>query len=148
MLDIVVTVEGNLEPDTFGGAEPGEVVAAAARAALQDRGVTAAELSMAVLDEAAMTAMNRQWKGRDAVTDVLAFALHDDGSPPLGDVYVCWQQAIRQAADVGESPARELARLAIHGTLHVLGWDHPEQEREDSDMWRHQERILGSLEVR
>ncbi len=94
-----------------------------------------------------MAALNREWKGRDAPTDVLAFALHEDGEPPLGDVYVGAERAVAQAADLGDSATRELARLAIHGTLHVLGWDHPEDDREASEMWEHQEAILDALGV-
>ena len=146
MLDVVVTAEA-IPAAPFGDADPLDVVDRAARAALTDRDVAAAELSLALLDDEAMTGMNRRWKGRDRTTDVLAFALHDPGQPPLGDVYIGWEQALRQAAEAGESPARELARLAIHGTLHVLGWDHPDQDRESTEMWRHQERILREIGI-
>ena len=127
------------------GVEGVEVVKRAARAALADRGVEEGELSITLLDDAAMGAMNRQWKGRDGATDVLAFALHEKGAALMGDVYVGVERAAAQAAELGEPVSRELARLAIHGTLHVLGWDHPEEAREDSEMWRHQERILAAL---
>lgn len=147
MVGVDVTGEGGPPEDAFGG-DPSAVVERAARAALEDRGVADAELSLALLDDAAMAAMNRQWKGREEPTDVLAFALHDAGEPPLGDVYIGWEQALRQARDEGEAPLRELARLAIHGTLHVLGWDHPEEGRERSEMWEHQERILEGLGIR
>jgi probable rRNA maturation factor len=77
---------------------------------------------------------------------VITFALHGEGEPPLGDIYVGWEQALRQAADFGVSPAEELARLAVHGTLHVLGYDHPEgPERERSSMWIRQEQILREV---
>ncbi len=66
--------------------------------------------------------------------------------PPVGDIYLGTERAIEQAAEQGEPPARELARLAVHGTLHVLGYDHPETDRESSEMWRHQERIVTGLE--
>lgn len=124
------------------------VVERAARAALEARGVVDAELSLALLDDAAMTALNGRWKGRDVPTDVLAFALHENGDPPLGDVYLGWERAARQAAEMQEPVARELARLAIHGTLHVLGFDHPDDDRESSEMWGHQERILEALDIR
>jgi probable rRNA maturation factor len=147
MLGVDVTGEGDPPGDAFGG-DPSDVVARAARAALEDRGIAEAELSLALVDDQAMAAMSRQWKGRDEPTDVLAFALHDAGEPPLGDVYIGWEQALRQALEEGEAPLRELARLAIHGTLHVLGWDHPEAGRERSEMWTHQERILEGLGIR
>ncbi len=121
------------------------VVERAARAALRDRGVEEGELSVTLLDDAGMAAMNRQWKGREGATDVLAFALHEEGAPLMGDVYVGVERAAEQATELGEPVARELARLAIHGTLHVLGLDHPEEGREESEMWRQQERILATL---
>lgn len=123
------------------------LVERAVRAALQDQGVTDGELSLTLLDDAAMTAMNREWKGREAPTDVLAFPLHEPGAPPLGDVYLGFERAAAQASEVGESRERELARLAIHGTLHVLGFDHAEEGREATEMWAHQERILEELDV-
>lgn len=147
MLAVDVTVEGAPAAATFGPLDATAVVERAARAVLAERGVHDAEISVALMDDPTMTAMNRQWKGRDATTDVLAFSLHDEGHPPLGDVYIGWEQALRQAAELDEPPARELARLAIHGTLHVLGFDHPEQSREKSLMWKLQERILEDLGI-
>ncbi|MBW3551876.1 MAG: rRNA maturation RNase YbeY [Gemmatimonadetes bacterium] len=143
-----VTVEGApAAAPAFGPLDASTLVERAARAVLAERGVHDGEISVALMDDPAMAAMNRQWKGRDATTDVLAFSLHDEGDPPLGDVYIGWEQALRQAAEMDEPPARELARLAIHGTLHVLGFDHPEQGREESPMWKLQERILEELGI-
>jgi probable rRNA maturation factor len=123
------------------------LVERAARAALEDRGVTEGAVSLTLLDDAAMAAMNRRWKDRDGPTDVLAFALHDPDEAPMGDVYLGVDRAVAQAAELGEPAGRELARLAVHGTLHVLGWDHPDEGREASEMWAHQERILAGLGV-
>lgn len=121
------------------------VVEHAARAALRDRGVEEGELSITLLDDAGMAALNERWKGREDPTDVLAFALHGEGEPLMGDVYVGVERAMVQAEEMGEPAPRELARLAIHGTLHVLGFTHPDEGREESEMWRHQERILAEL---
>lgn len=134
-------------PSELAGVDLERLVDRAARATMADRGVAEAELSVTLLDDDAMTAMNRTWRQKGAATDVLAFTLSEPGEPPLGDVYVGVQQAVRQAGELGEGPARELARLTIHGALHVLGFDHPDQDREDSEMWAHQERILAGLEV-
>jgi len=125
--------------------DPIAVTEGAVRATLSDRGIDDARLSVTLLPDAAMTSMNREWKGRDAPTDVLAFALHEPGEPPIGDIYIGLERALEQAAELDEAPDRELARLAIHGTLHVLGWDHPEEDREGSEMWSHQERILAGV---
>jgi probable rRNA maturation factor len=121
------------------------LVERAAGAALRDRGVEEGELSIAILDDDGMAAMNRQWKGREGPTDVLAFALHEPGAPVVGDIYLGIERAAAQAVEEGEPVEHELARLAIHATLHVLGWDHPEEERESSEMWAMQERILGEV---
>jgi probable rRNA maturation factor len=121
-------------------------VANAARAVLDDFGVARAELSITLLDDAGMAALNREWKGRDGPTDVLAFALYQEGEDPVGDIYLGVERGAEQGAAVGETTARELARLAIHGTLHVLGFDHPEDDREGTEMWAHQERILNGLD--
>jgi len=105
----------------------------------------APEISLTLLDDEAIAALNRRYLGREGPTDVLAFSLGEP-TAPLGDVYVGFQQAGRQAAEHGVPLEEELARLAIHGTLHVLGHDHPEgPERTRSAMIRLQERLLGEL---
>ncbi len=123
-----------------------EAVERAVRHALRAGGHGAAEVSVAFLGDAEITALNRDYLGHDRPTDVISFALHEPGDPPLGDVYVGVEQALRNAAELGVDPGEELLRLAVHGTLHVLGHDHPEgEERMDSEMFRRQEEILRAL---
>ena len=101
-----------------------------------------AEVSLTLVDDAEIKRLNREYLGRDRATDVIAFSL---GSPeePLGDVYVGADQARRQAKALGVPLTEELVRLAIHGTLHVLGHDHPEgDDRFASPMYVLQERLL------
>jgi len=118
----------------------------AARAALRAEGVAAAEVAITLLDDEAITTLNRQYLAHDYPTDVISFPLHGEGGTPVGDIYIGWDQALRQADALGEDPAVEIARLAIHGTLHVLGYDHPEgTERERSSMWKRQEEILRKV---
>lgn len=115
----------------------------AARAALEAHEVGDAELSLTVLGDAEIANLNERYLERAGPTDVISFALNAPGEPPLGDIYIGWEQALRQAAALGVPPLEELARLAIHGTLHVLGFDHPEgEERVHSEMWQRQETIL------
>lgn len=104
-----------------------------------------AEISLTLVDDEGIRALNRDYLSRDETTDVLAFSLGDDDEV-VGDVYVGVEQARRQA-DAFEVPLdEELTRLAIHGTLHVLGHDHPEgDEREESPMFRLQERLLREV---
>ena len=93
--------------------------------------------------------MNRGYLGRDRPTDVISFTLHGPDEPLLGDVYIGFDQAVRQAASEEVGVREELARLAIHGTLHVLGYDHPADEtRVASAMFRRQEELVGELFAR
>src|SRR5690606_2136561 len=117
-----VRIDVNPVASGSGGAAAG-LVERAVRAALNEAGALEAEISVTLLDDAGMAAMNREWKGRDGPTDVLAFPLHAPGEPPLGDVYVGFERAAAQGAELGEPHDRELARLAVHGTLHILGWE-------------------------
>lgn len=101
------------------------------------------ELSITCLDEDAMAGLNRRWLDREGPTDVIAFDL-GDGERLTGDVYLCPAVARRQADEAGVSFREELVRLAVHGTLHVLGHDHPEgEERWSSPMFELQERLLA-----
>jgi probable rRNA maturation factor len=87
--------------------------------------------------------LNRDYLGHEGPTDVLAFHLHAPGEPPVGDVYVGVEQARRQAGSFGATPGEEVLRLVVHGTLHVLGWDHPAgDERTGSAMFARQEALL------
>ncbi len=130
----------------FPEADPRELERAV-RATLEAEGVEQGEVSLALLDDAAIQDLNRRHLGHDRPTDVLAFALWDDGEPVVGDVYVGLEQARRQAGEVGVSLREELVRLAVHGTLHVLGWDHPEEggARSASPMYRRQEGLVASI---
>ena len=122
------------------------MLARAARTALQTLSVTDAEISVALQDDAAISALNHEYLEHDGPTDVISFALHDDGDSPLGDVYIGFEQALRQAAALGVAPEEELMRLTVHGVLHVMGYEHPDgDERLQSDMWALQERIMTEL---
>lgn len=118
-------------------------------AVFREEGVSEAELSLTFLDDDGIRTLNREYLGRDHPTDVIAFPLHESDQPVIGDVYVGYEQAARQAEAEGVGLEEELARLAIHGTLHVLGYDHPlGEDRWESSMFRIQEdileRVLGS----
>lgn len=68
-----------------------------------------------------MARLNRDYAGDDRVTDVLSFAGEGDH---LGDIAISWPAAVRQAAEYGHDDKTEVAMLAVHGLLHLLGWDH------------------------
>jgi probable rRNA maturation factor len=122
-------------------------VEAAVRHVLAAEGVAAAEISVALVSDAEIASLNEDYLQHEGPTDVISFALHEPGEPPLGDVYVGVEQAVRQAAEFGATPAEEILRLAIHGTLHVLGWEHPEGAgRTESEMFARQEELLKECE--
>jgi len=104
-------------------------------------------VELALLDAAAMRRLNRRATGRRGLTDVLAFALPQPDGTLVGDVYICPDAAWSGNGHRGTwNVAEELVRLAVHGTLHVLGYDHPEgRGRTRSAMWRRQERYVRRL---
>jgi probable rRNA maturation factor len=85
-----------------------------------------AELSVLLITADHMRRLNARFAGEDRPTDVLAFPMmeEDDGSLMLGDVVVCPEVARTNAQDRSESLERELEILLVHGTLHLLGYDH------------------------
>jgi probable rRNA maturation factor len=103
------------------------------------------ELSIALVDDDDITALNIEHRGKRAPTDVLSFSLlegrhSDHRGALLGDVVIGIETAARQARAAHRSLNDEVARLLIHGTLHLLGWDH--QEREDARLMRAEEQRL------
>ena len=123
-----------------------ERIADAVRWVLRSRGVEEAEVSVALLSDAAIAAMNRDYLGHEGPTDAITFTLNEPDEPPLGDIYLGAEQAERQAAEFGATAAEEILRLAMHGALHVLGFEHPEgPERTESEMFRLQEEALRAF---
>ena len=120
-------------------------LAAGARAVLRHEGIRAAELSIALLGDDEIARLNREYLDHEGPTDVISFELPSPGETRVGDVYIGAGQARRQAAELGVPFAEELLRLAIHGTLHVLGHEHPEGDRDGSPMYRLQEELLRQI---
>jgi len=118
---------------------------AAVRRTWKGEGRGAGEVSVTLLDDEAIAELNATYLDRDGPTDVIAFAL---GGPaePVGDIYLGAEQAARQAVEYGVSLVEELVRLTVHGTLHVLGHDHPEgPERVTSPMFVRQEALVREV---
>ena len=113
------------------------------------------ELSVTFTDNEGIRAVNRQYRSIDKETDVLSFPLTDfegGDEPPadepavsLGDIVISLERAEAQAAEFGHSFEREVAFLAVHSTLHLLGYDHELSEEDDADMRRRQREILESM---
>ena len=96
-------------------------------------------LGLSLVDDATIASYNQAWRQQTGPTDVLAFAAQE-GAPPLphpptpadplelGDIVISLETAARQANEAGQSLQQELLFLASHGLLHLLGWDHPDEE--------------------
>ena len=95
-----------------------------------------AEVSIALVPDSQVRALNRRFRGVDRVTDVLSFPSDVDGQ--LGDIVIARGVARRQARAAGHSPGTELRLLALHGILHLLGFDH---ERDGGQMARAERRL-------
>ena len=85
------------------------------------------KLDITLIDDRKMRSLNKRYRGKDKTTDVLSFAINEAGV--LGDIYISLPQAKRQAKLYNVSIKDELVRLAVHGTLHVLGYTHKEMGR-------------------
>ncbi len=143
--------------------DPGEVALLVA-GVLSDEGLTAGELGVSFVGARRMRGLNRDFLGHDEVTDVLSFPLEDGDEPAaaapvsgsgsagadadatavprlLGDVVACPTRAAAQARGAGVPLAREIATLLVHGTLHVLGYDH---ETDRGEMTARQDELLGA----
>lgn len=121
-----------------------------------------AELSLVLLDTAAMADLHLRWMDLPGPTDVMSFPMDElepggrpdspePGPAMLGDIVLCPEFAAEQAAAAGHSLGRELALLTIHGVLHLLGYDHaePDEEKEMFDLQRQllEEWIADQVEV-
>ena len=98
------------------------------------------ELAIALVSDARMRALNRQYRGKDYATDVLSFVAAGPSDPSIGDLVIATGVAKRQAREAGHSYQTELRVLALHGLLHLLGHDH-EDPGDDGRMARAEARL-------
>lgn len=133
------------DPDGLVRLDP-ETVSAWTEAVLEGESEGPADISVTFLSEGEMRRLNRESLGRDRATDVIAFRLDHPGLL-AGDVYVCPAVAAQACHGTATTLEEELARLVVHGVLHVLDHDHPDAagERESSQMWRLQEAYVRRL---
>ena len=96
------------------------------------------EVDITIVTDEEIHALNRDYRNVDRTTDVLSFALDEDGGEPelvggpdvhlLGDIIISAETAMRQAEEFGHGLEREIVYLAVHGLLHLLGYDHMQEE--------------------
>jgi probable rRNA maturation factor len=108
------------------------------------------ELAVMLTDDAAVRALNKQWRGLDNPTNVLSFpappSLRGDAPAHLGDIAIAYETTAREAAGEGKPLAHHLSHLAVHGFLHLLGYDH-ESDADAETMERLERAILSRLGI-
>ena len=119
---------------------------------LKELEIKKVEFNIIIFDNNYIHDLNKKYRGIDRETDVISFALEDDKTfnpktRVLGDVYISLDKAISQADEYGHSLERELCFLAVHGMLHLLGYDHMEKSEEEI-MFSLQEKILDEAGIR
>jgi probable rRNA maturation factor len=118
------------------------------RDTLSQSGVRQAMLSVTFVSRRAIARLNRKHLGHEGPTDVITFALGHSGphGAVVGDIYISPDVARENARKFSASVREEVARLVVHGTLHVAGRTHPEGEgRTRSKMWREQESLVRNV---
>ena len=117
------------------------------------------EVNLVMVKPETIREMNKKYRAVDRVTDVLSFPMLDDindfksepdavfGLVDIGDIYICKQRAMEQAREYNHSLKRELCLLALHGLLHLLGYDHIEKKDEEV-MFPLQDKILNKADIR
>ena len=114
------------------------------------------EVSIIFCDNEYIKCLNKKYRGKDSATDVLSFPLYEDGKfdisecisgAMIGDIVISLERAEEQAKEIGHGFLREVAFLAIHSTLHLLGYDHERSKEEDELQCKAQREIIAKVEI-
>jgi probable rRNA maturation factor len=107
-----------------------------------------AELAIVLTNDSAIRRLNRDWRGKDAATNVLSFpAPNASGAPPhIGDIVLAYETIAREAREEGKPFAHHVAHLTVHGFLHLNGYDH-ERSKDADEMEQLERRILRRLAI-
>ena len=110
-------------------------------------------LNIVIVDNKRIQEINREYRNKDAVTDVISFAFEEVSDVDyedvrfLGEIYISYERCVSQASEYGHSVRREFCYLAVHGLLHLLGYDHMEEE--DKKVMRAlEEEILNEYDIK
>ncbi|KAB2884596.1 MAG: rRNA maturation RNase YbeY [Pseudorhodoplanes sp.] len=107
-------------------------------------------VAVALTDDAAIRALNRAWRGKDKATNVLSFPAPAGANPPgvrhLGDIAIAYETTAHEAAEDDKIFAHHVAHLAVHGFLHLLGYDHA-TDKQAEDMERLERAVLARLAI-
>lgn len=133
------------------------ILAAAKLALTRTASTGPVELAIVLSHDSAIQALNRDWRGKDAPTNVLSFPSAPAGpgrrggksrgpSPYIGDIVIAYETTAREAAAEGKPFSHHLAHLAVHGFLHLLGYDH-ENDRDAEAMERLERKILRCMAI-
>lgn len=115
-----------------------------------------AEVSVTFCDNEYIRKLNKKYRNKDKATDVLSFPMYDDGDfdptecisgAVLGDIVISLERAKEQAAEIGNSFLHEVAFLAVHSTLHLLGYDHERSAEEEEAQCVAQREIITEMEI-
>ncbi len=111
------------------------------------------ELSVSLVSESKIKSLNHRFRKKNRVTDVLSFSQLDKSWPvspiqSFGEVIICLPVAKKQALLFKQTLLRELERLTVHGTLHLLGYDHELGKKEELEMFRLQDQILQNISLK
>ena len=127
----------------------------AAKACLEMEGVdeNLAEISLTFVDMEEIQQLNREYRDTDSVTDVLSFPQFESkdecpkvGEIIMGDVVICTEKAMLQAEEFGHSPEREIIYLFTHSLLHLMGYDHMEED-EKRIMRQKEEAVMNRIDL-
>lgn len=156
-IDVAISIEDEAWTKALPGVEElcRTLALATVQAAGGDLDGPAVEVSVVLTSDAAVHELNRDWRGQDKPTNVLSFAGLDDDEAPvvvgapvlLGDVIMAFGVCEQEAREQGKTLAHHAAHLVVHGTLHLLGWDHEEDETEAEEMERLETVILSGFGI-
>ena len=153
---MIVTLENNQEKVSIPEALEADLTKAMNVVAELEALSPQTEVDITLVDDAAIHELNRTYRGIDRPTDVLSYALDEGEEDPevdddeiehlLGDVIISAPTAVRQGEEYGHGLEREMTYLAVHGMLHLLGYDHME-EKDKLIMRKREEEVLRRLDL-